>query len=59
MSLIQCTNDCKFQKDGYCNLEKAGLLSDTSCSGEKKDCLYYQARQPQTAAYTPQEPGRL
>lgn len=41
MSLIQCTNDCKFQKDGYCNLEKAGRMTNAA-NEVKSDCLYYQ-----------------
>lgn len=42
MSLIQCTNDCKFQEDGYCHLEKAGMMTDTPVQSVQKDCLYYQ-----------------
>lgn len=45
MSLIQCTNDCKFQKDGYCGLEKAGV-SAFSDPEFKAGCLYYQPIKP-------------
>ncbi len=34
MSFIACTSNCKYQKDGSCSLEKAGVngtVSDSSC----------------------------
>lgn len=29
MGLIQCAEKCKFQKDGYCFLEKCGTVAST------------------------------
>lgn len=36
MGIIQCSEDCRFQADGYCGLEN---LSTVSLS--EKDCPYY------------------
>ncbi|CDZ24184.1 hypothetical protein CCDG5_1067 [[Clostridium] cellulosi] len=38
MSFVHCSCDCKYQKDGYCNLEKASEITNV----RKKDgCLFY------------------
>lgn len=33
MGIIQCAENCKYQKDGYCNLEKPTTVGsiDSSC----------------------------
>lgn len=36
MNLIQCSEICKYQIDGYCSLEKCGLVSST-----EYDCPYF------------------
>lgn len=38
MSLIGCTNDCLYQRDGYCTLQKA--MSSGEPSGEHP-CVNY------------------
>ncbi len=37
MGIIQCARECKFQKDGYCTLEKCGKIGDLD-----NDCLYFE-----------------
>lgn len=41
MSLIQCTCDCLYQKDGYCKLDKAAEVTNQTNS---KGCLHYIAK---------------
>lgn len=36
MSLIQCAEKCKFQKDGYCSLEILGTVN-----ANENGCPYY------------------
>ena len=36
MGLIQCSKQCKFQSDGYCQLEKCSTVNSVS-----QDCPYY------------------
>lgn len=33
MGIIQCAQDCKYQKDGYCYLDKCSVVAslDTDC----------------------------
>lgn len=37
MGIIQCAKECKFQKDGYCALEKCGKIGELY-----NDCLYFE-----------------
>lgn len=39
MSLIQCSESCKFQADGYCKLEKCSVVTSTDNS-----CPYFVER---------------
>ena len=41
MSLIQCTSDCLYQKDGYCRLEKA---AEITTSEKSAGCLHFRPR---------------
>ena len=41
MSLIACTSDCIYQKDGCCNLEHATAGGESSKNG----CLHYVQKQ--------------
>ncbi len=36
MGLIQCSKQCKFQSDGYCQLEKCSTVNSVS-----NDCPYF------------------
>lgn len=36
MGMIQCIENCKFQSDGYCNLEKCGKINSP-----QNDCPYF------------------
>lgn len=36
MGLIQCSEECKFQKEGYCCLEKCSKVNSTD-----KNCPYF------------------
>lgn len=36
MSLIQCAENCKYQNDGYCNLEICGNINSP-----ESDCPYF------------------
>lgn len=38
MSFIACLGNCKYQKDGYCSLER---VSDWNGNGSGSDCIYY------------------
>ena len=42
MSLIQCTSDCLYEKDGYCRLEKAAEITASEKSG---GCLHFRPRE--------------
>lgn len=37
-SLIPCGKKCKFQKDGYCNLEQITVLSNLT---QDNECIYF------------------
>lgn len=37
MGIIACSEECKHQKDGYCNLENASKITNTN-----KKCPYYE-----------------
>ena len=37
MGIIACGEDCKHQKDGYCNLENAAKITNT-----EKKCPYFE-----------------
>lgn len=41
MSLIGCTSDCLYQKDGYCQLERAMSSGEPS---EEHPCVNYVPR---------------
>ena len=43
MNLINCTEDCVHQKDGYCTLENSMLVSST-----EKDCSFYEGKKNPT-----------
>lgn len=49
MSYIACTSDCKYQKEGSCSLEKAGLNGTASDSS----CIHYVPKQ--TSKYSTNE----
>ncbi len=38
MSLIACLGNCKYQRDGYCCLER---ISDWKGPVQGSDCIYY------------------
>lgn len=40
MNLIVCGEDCMYQKEGYCNLEKPSVITDPHAA-QTKHCLYY------------------
>lgn len=42
MTLIPCDCDCKYQKDGYCNLEKPSVVTNVNT---EKGCAYYVAEE--------------
>lgn len=42
MSLIQCSCDCLYQKDGYCKLEKAAEITDCE---NPTGCLHFKPRE--------------
>ncbi len=39
MGIIQCSEGCKYQLDGYCTLEKTGTVSTIN-----RACPYYKER---------------
>lgn len=39
MGIIQCSESCKFQQDGYCSLDKCSVVSST-----EKGCPYFVSR---------------
>ena len=39
MKMIQCAFDCKFQKDGYCELDKISVVNSIS-----KACPHYKRK---------------
>ena len=39
MSLIQCSQGCEFQIDGYCRLEKCGFVNST-----EDGCPYFKKK---------------
>lgn len=39
MSLIPCTGDCVYQKDGYCRLERAASLGKPESLSDK--CVHF------------------
>lgn len=43
MSLIPCTGDCVYQKDGYCGLERAASRGKPSQAIDK--CVHFIKRQ--------------
>ena len=44
--LIRCSDNCKFQEDGFCGLKNIYSTSVTSSSSEINDsgCLYYKPK---------------
>lgn len=40
MSFITCLGNCKYQKDGYCRLER---VSDWNGTASGKNCVYFTA----------------
>lgn len=40
MSLINCNQKCKHQKEGYCSLKKANVV--TNANGSDNNCLYFE-----------------
>jgi len=42
MSLIQCTSNCFYQEEGYCNLETAAQITSASNS---KGCHHYRTKE--------------
>lgn len=46
MSLIHCSCDCRYQRDGYCQLEEAAEITNYTNS---EGCLHFvPAKEPQT-----------
>lgn len=41
MALIQCAEDCRHQRDGYCRLDKPAAVSSLSA-----DCPYFTPKSP-------------
>lgn len=39
MSMIRCEHPCKYQKEGYCELDRA--VSAVSAISYVNDCIYY------------------
>lgn len=39
MNLIQCTCGCRYQKDGYCTLDSAAEVINST--GAKEGCLHF------------------
>ena len=39
MSMIRCEHPCKYQKEGYCGLDRA--VSAVSSLSYVNDCIYY------------------
>ena len=46
MSFIPCTENCRYQKDGRCRLERVPSMSSLPA---RSGCIYRQAPQPSTA----------
>ena len=44
--LIRCSDNCKFQEDGFCGLKNISLTSVTSSAVEINDsgCIYYKPK---------------
>ena len=47
MTLIPSDCDCIYQKDGYCNLEKASVVTNVNA---EKGCVYYIAQEKELPA---------
>lgn len=47
MTLIPCDCDCVYQKEGYCNLEKASVVTNVNA---EKGCVYYIAQEKESPA---------
>ena len=43
MSLVQCSTNCRFQKDGYCDLNRIGRVTDM-IQTQANGCLYFQKK---------------
>lgn len=57
MSLIQCTSDCAYQKDGYCGLEQATHVTNDAAAVQAEHCLYYLAKTKGKENRRPASPG--
>lgn len=46
--LIKCSDNCKFQEDGFCGLKNIYSASVTSSADEINDsgCIYYKPKNP-------------
>ena len=46
--LIRCSDNCRFQEDGFCGLKNIYAATVTSSAGEINDsgCIYYKPRTP-------------
>lgn len=42
MNLVTCSEDCKYQEEGYCKLKDNRVINATIEHG----CCYYQKRKP-------------
>lgn len=52
MSLIICLGDCKYQKDGYCSLDKVTAWTGPAAG---TDCIYFV---PSSGAKDPADSGQ-
>lgn len=43
MNMVRCSENCTYQKDGYCTLESGGAVSSTN-----SQCCYYKKKSDST-----------
>lgn len=41
MTLIRCSDNCIYQKDGYCTNDRQELFKGAAMLSLNNDCLYY------------------
>ncbi len=54
MGIIQCAEQCKFQKDGYCSLDKCSTVSSVDC-----DCPYFISLDNRNSLFETPNPDKL
>lgn len=52
--LIRCSDNCKFQEDGFCGLKNIYSAAVTSSIDEINDsgCIYYKPKNPKNKIYS-------